>query len=322
MTDINLKSINLPSLSIYNNTIGFYNKYIRHSSTKPVSKELIINNVIQDIDGICNVITDRVKNKDIYEVHFIKPNAKYFVDISLDYKEIINEYDESNNISYKIFTDLDCKIIDLRNTQYQYFIHKIENDYYLLEFCINFMVYTLSDDEDIFNSLTLPFLNGISNFTDLMQKCDNFNSIFTLKVYKIPKTIKLPTLEKYLINKHDRMDLIKFYKITSTFVKQIKSNYNRTKYKKISDESLINFFGKSSTKRTNKKKNNFLKKSLTKRLDDDFDKTTETYFLEKSIQKDNDIDETTETTETTEKDNNFLKKSLTKRLYELDNELE
>ena len=215
MKEIKLTSINLPSLSIYNNTIGFYNKFRKMIERKNykecvITKEIIVNNVIQEIDGICDFITDRVKDKDIYEVHFIKPNSKYFIDISAEYKNMINEYEEKRTIDINIFKELDCGIIDLRNTQYQYFIHKIENNYYLLEYCINFLVYTVKEDKDIYNNLSLPFLNGISNFDILMDYYDNFNSIFTLKVYKIPNAIKLPSIENYLINKHDKKELINF----------------------------------------------------------------------------------------------------------------
>jgi hypothetical protein len=311
MKDIQFNSINLPSLSIYNNIIGFHNKFQKFIKSKNyntfISREIVLNNVIDEIDGICQFINKRVKSKDVYEVHFIKPNKKFFVDIGDIYNDLVKEYDEENTISINIFKELDCGIIDLRNTQYQYFIHKIENDYYLLEFCINFLVYTDNEDKDIYNNLSLPFLNGISNFGILMDDYDNFNSIFTLKVYKIPKTIKLPTIENYLINKYDRKELIKFYKITSHFVKQIKSNYNRKKYKKISDENLINLFSNKNLKKNKKK----IKKSF-KNNEDLNEKSLET--TERLLKNTERLLKNTENTENTEKNfkNNFKTEKILK----------
>ena len=300
MKDIKFNSIDLPSLSIYNNIIGFHNKFqklIKYKTYTPITREIILNNVIDEIDGVCRFITKRLKSQDVYEVHFIKPHTRYFVDISAKYNDLVKEYDEKNTLSINVFKELDCGIIDLRNTQYQYFIYKIENDYYLLEFCINFLVYTDKEEHDIYNNLSLPFLNGISNFMILMDDYDNFNSIFTLKVYKIPKTIKLPTIENYLINKYDRKELIKFYKITSHFVKQIKSNYNRKKYKKISDENLINLFSNKNLKKNKKK----IKKSFKNNVEIN----EESFKSNESLLKTNE-----KSIETTENNEDFLKNSL------------
>ena len=241
-----MKIIKIPSLSLYTNTIAFYHKHIEQT---PLDNDIqnfkdYNSKIINEIQEITLMMEQNTKLGDKpTTLYYMKPLQDIICDITEDYekdKDPTHLEDYFNHINDTNTNEYDTH--DFRNTPNQYHISKYKSDNYLYQFGIDFLL-TSEDDKytnTYYSSILLPFL--IDKKDRFTPNTNLLNTIFSLKVYKIPKHIKLPKLDTYFSSREK--DFVKFYKIPKTFVKEVLSHYNRKNTTKIlSDAKLLELFG-------------------------------------------------------------------------------
>lgn len=266
----NMKIKDLPNLSIYHNILSLFNKiksidkWVHLDNKAQIS---FVNNVLTEIDEVSSWVKHH-NNKDIYELKFIKPKSQFFIDISKEYNEMERDFEINGNLAFDYFSDntIVYNAIDMRNTQKQYRVIEYNDNKYLYEFSIEFLFMDLEEKAKLFNHLSLPFMNGV-NWLDDSNYFTNFNSILGLVVYKIPNYIKLSKIEDTLYSIEDGVKKKhNEYKITSKFVKEIKSVYNNI-YNPIDDNELFKLFESGGEYKNKRKKKKKLKVGNNKLLD-------------------------------------------------------
>ena len=298
-----MKIINIPSLSIYHNTIAYYNKYVDKTNFDRKSINKFTNQIINEIKEMTLMMEQHSNIGEIpTNLYFMKPNESVICDITEDYENNCNDpqlleelFNHTNNINNNnVITH------DFRNTPNQYHISKYKNNNYLYQFGIDFILTSENEEyEDTYiSSIVLPFLFNLDKDNGFTKDTNLINSIFSLKVFLIPKHIKLPKIETFFTTKHK--DIIKFYNIPKNFIKNVLSYHNNKKHNKIlSDDKLFELFDcvNIDKKRKKKKKNN--KNETIEKMDKDVSNK----LLDKCEEDNEDNEEDNEDNEEDNEDN-------------------